>query len=241
MTDNQKIFDELVRARRSVRVFTGEKISAKVIEQALEHATLSPNSSNLQPWEFYWIKDEVKKAELVKICLSQPGAQTASELVVCVARTKTWKKVCKHQLNELERIKASGGEVPAAAFNYYQKIVPLAYSNGFLNVKGILKKILFFVIGLKKPMVRGPTSEKDMQIWAVKSTALACENIMLSVQAAGFNSLPMEGFDAVRMHRLLGLASDAVTVMVIAVGKEKAGAPNVPRVRMNQSEFVKII
>ncbi len=241
MTDNQRIFDEVVRSRRSVRVFTGEKISADIIEKALEHATLAPNSSNLQPWEFYWVKDEAKKVELRKICLSQAGAQTASELIVCVARTKTWKKVCAYQLDQLKAASLAGTAVPEMAFQYYRKLVPLAYDNGFLNLKGLVKKLLFFAVGLKKPMVRGPSSETDMQIWAVKSTALACENLMLSVQAAGYNSLPMEGFDAARMHRLLGLASDAITVMVIAIGKEKAGSPSVPRIRMDQKEFVKIV
>ncbi len=239
--EKQKCFNEIVNARRSVRIFDSEKIPAAVIDLALENAMLAPNSSNLQPWEFYWVKSEEKKKELAQICLSQAGAQTASELIVCVARTKTWKKLCKYQLEQLEKLQSNGVEVPKAAFHYYRKIAPFAYENGYFNLLGIFKKLLFFFIGLKKPMIRGPASEKDLQIWAVKTTALACENFMLSIQASGYNSLPMEGFDKVRLHRLLGLASDAVTVMVIAVGKEKVGAPSIPRIRMNQNAFVKII
>lgn len=239
--ESQKVFDEIVRSRRSIRVFDGKKIEQGVVERAIEHALLAPNSSNLQPWEFYWVKTEKLKAELVEICLAQAGAQTASELIVCVARTKTWKKVCKYQISEIERLKGSGVDVPETAFQYYRKIVPMTYENGFLNLRGLFKKILFFTIGLKKPMIRGPASERDLQIWAVKTCALACENFMLSIQASGYNSLPMEGFDAARMHRFLDLASDALTVMVIAVGKEKIGAKNLPRIRMPQNEFVKII
>ena len=39
--------------------------------KALKAALLAANSSNLQPWEFYWIKDEKKKEDLVKACFSQ--------------------------------------------------------------------------------------------------------------------------------------------------------------------------
>lgn len=239
--EKKKIFDEIVRARRSVRFFKNEKIEDTVIIKALEHAILAPNSSNLQPTEFYWVKGEKKRAILASICLGQSGATTASELIVCVARTKTWKEVRDHQIQALKKFETEGLTIPKGAFNYYEKLVPLVYGNGFLNLKGFLKRILLFVLGLKKPMVRGPVNENDLKLWAVKSSALACENFILSVQAAGYDSLAMEGFDAVRMNSFLNLPSDAVTVMVIAVGVEQHGKPVLPRVRMDQSHSVKII
>ena len=49
-------FFELVKKRRSVRKFTNEQVPDKVIQQSLQSALLAANSSNLQPWEFYWIK-----------------------------------------------------------------------------------------------------------------------------------------------------------------------------------------
>ena len=57
----------------------------------LELTVLAPNSSNLQPWEFYWVRDKVKKEKLVNYCLGQPAASTAQELVVAVARPDYWK------------------------------------------------------------------------------------------------------------------------------------------------------
>ena len=61
-------FFELVDKRRSVRKFSNETIPEQVIIKALNAAVLSANSSNLQPWEFYWIKDKIKKNDLIKAC-----------------------------------------------------------------------------------------------------------------------------------------------------------------------------
>ncbi|WP_409365152.1 nitroreductase family protein [Escherichia coli] len=41
----------------------------------------------MQPWTFYVVQNPSKKKRLVKACMSQLAAKTASELIVCVART----------------------------------------------------------------------------------------------------------------------------------------------------------
>ncbi len=82
-------FERVVRSRRSVRVYTYEQIPENVMRKCLELAVLAPSSSSLQPWEFYWVRDPLKKQQLVEFCLNQPAAATAQELVVCVARLDT--------------------------------------------------------------------------------------------------------------------------------------------------------
>ena len=62
-----------------------------------------------------------------------------------------------------------------------------------------------------------------MKLWATKSTALACENLMLALRAHGFDSCPLEGFDEVRVRKLLKLPRNRHVVMIVAAGK---GAPN---------------
>ena len=83
---------DLVRKRRSVRKFINEKVPEEVITKALKAALLAPNSSNLQPWEFYWVKDIKNKKGLIKACFSQNAAKTAQELIVAVSRIDTWKR-----------------------------------------------------------------------------------------------------------------------------------------------------
>ena len=67
-------FIKTVKSRRSVRTFTNEPVLEEDMRACLELTVLAPNSSNLQPWEFYWVRDKVKKEKLVHYCLGQPAA-----------------------------------------------------------------------------------------------------------------------------------------------------------------------
>ena len=78
---NSNEFDKVVNTRRSVRVFTDQKIPNEIIQKSLENSLKAPTSSNLQTWEIYWVKTKKMKDEVIKLCLSQPAAATAKELV----------------------------------------------------------------------------------------------------------------------------------------------------------------
>ena len=56
-------FIKAVKSRRSVRIYNDEPVLEEDMKECLELALLAPNSSNLQPWEFYWVKDEHKKSK----------------------------------------------------------------------------------------------------------------------------------------------------------------------------------
>jgi nitroreductase len=202
-------FEQLVRERRSVRLFEKTPVPEAVMEKCLDLALLAPNSSNLQPWEFHWVRTEPKRAELVKACESQAAAATAAELVVCVARTNTWREACADMVAQLERHEKQGDRIPKAAWAYYRKLVALRYRQGPLGLFGLAKRIYTFFRGLRHPIQREPNSRQDMRIWAIKSTVLACENLMLAARAQGYDTCPMEGFDHVRVRKILNLPRDA--------------------------------
>ncbi len=229
--------DKIILNRRSVRYYTDEKIPQEVVEKVLHWGLLAPNSSNLQPWEFYWVKSADKKTLMVEALMSQPAASTAQELIVAVAKRKTWKKVSQDMLKQLN----DTPNVPQAAKDYYNKIVPLAYSVGPFGILGPFKKLALNITGLFKPMPRGPASVADMRVWAVKSTALACENIMLGFSAFGYDSCPMEGFDSARVGKILELSCGDEVVMVISAGKRSPKGVYGPRIRMPDKNFIKII
>ena len=233
---NREEFIKVIESRRSVRVYNEEKIPEKDVLHCLELALLAANSSNLQPWEFYWVKDLKKKNKLIDYCLGQPAAKTAQELVVCVARPDNWRVNTKAMLNMFR-----DKELPKAVSTYYNKIVPLAYNQGFLGLFGFIKKIATFFIGLKKSIPREPTSMNDMKIWAHKSTALACQTFMLSLRAFGYDSCPMEGIDSFRIKKLLKLPKKAQISMVISVGKRAKNGVYGKRFRLNKDRFIKII
>ena len=228
-------FIKAVRSRRSVRNFTDEPVLEKDMRECLELTLLAPNSSNLQPWEFYWVRSATKKEKLISYCLGQPAASTAQELVVAVARPDFWKVNQKRMLALIDEM---GEKAPKSVKKYYGKIVPLAYQQGFLSVKGYIKKIAMEFRGLKKPTPREPYNKKGMSVWAHKSTALACENLMLSLRAYGYDSCPMEGMDSTRIKKLLGLNSPAEISMVISAGNRAENGVYGKQIRFESKYFI---
>ena len=231
---DSKEFQKVIDSRRSVRIFDGKPIPEKIMNICLENALLAPNSSNLQPWGFYLVQNPDKKKALIKACLDQVAAKTASEIVVVTARTSTWKE----NAAEMLRIFAKASDVPASAKSYYKKIVPFVYNMGPLGMFGHIKRILFFFRGLTTPIIREPVTRAHLRQWAVKTAALGAQNLMLSLRAYGYDSCPMEGYDSKRIKKILGLPGDAVVVMVVAAGKRGKGGIYGERIRFASSRFI---
>jgi len=227
-------FVKVVESRRSVRVYEKEPVPDAVVEKCLDLALLAPNSSNLQPWEFYWVKSPEKLKKIQEFCLGQPAASTSSTLIVCVARPDKWKLGQKINLDYFETQPAP----PKSVMAYYQKLVPFVYGNGPLHILGPFKNLVACILGLFKVTPRGPFGRSGNILWASKTTALACENLMLAFRAAGFDSCPMEGFDEVRVRKLLGLPRSCAVTMVISAGKRAPGGIYAPRVRGARDHFV---
>jgi len=231
-------FATVVESRRSVRRFSEEPIPDAVVERCLDLALLAPTSSNLQCWEFYRVVDPAKKKALVAACLSQPAAATAAELIVAVARVDTWQA---HTLAIQHILENDVWEWPKTMHAYYRHVTRLAYSNGPLGLLGPAKRALISVVGLVRPIPRGPTSRADVVTWAVKTSALACENLMLAFRAAGYDTCAMEGMDEKRVRAILGLGSGAVVTMVIGAGRRRPGGIYGPRIRLPREQFVKTV
>ncbi|MFN5422863.1 MAG: nitroreductase family protein, partial [bacterium] len=93
LNNDPAVFEQIINRRRSNRKFDlNIKVPHEVIEDSLKRAVLSPNSSNMQLWEFYWIKSEEMKSTFHDLCLGQNAAKTADQLVVFVTRQDLWKK-----------------------------------------------------------------------------------------------------------------------------------------------------
>lgn len=227
-------FFEVIQKRRSVRKYTSSAVADAVVSKAIDAALLAPNSSNMQPWEFYWVKNPTKKALLAKACLSQPAATTAQHLVVAVSRTDTWRRNAKMMIDELSK----NPKTPKSALDYYTKIVPLMYMHGPCNVIGLIKKIIFFLRGLTQPTPRGPAFKSEVAEVVTKTVALACENLMLSVVAQGYACCPMEGFDEKLVKKLLNLNSNSHVTMVISIGEAAPDGLYGPQLRFDKKHFV---
>lgn len=227
-------FRKVVMSRRSVRRFDDTPIPDAVLQDCLDMALLAPNSSNLQPWEFHVIKTPALKKELAVACLNQNAARTAQELVVIVARLETWKEHCDMMLDNWPE-----ETVPKVVQSYYGRLAKVYYNQGPLNILGIGKRALAAVTGLKRAVPRGPFTHADMKVWAAKTVALGAENFMLAMRAHGFDTCPMEGFDAHRVNRMLKLPPDAFVVMVVGCGKRAPDGVYHARIRFARERFIK--
>ena len=68
---------------------------------------------------------------------------------------------------------------------------------------------------------QSPTAQHDE---AIRSGALAAQNMMLSARALGYDSCPMIGFNMERVAKLIHLPEDYTIVLMLPIGKAKKAA-----------------
>ena len=215
-------FEEIINYRRSVRYYKDTTIDTEKVKHCLELASLSPNSSNMQLWEFYHITDPVILKKLSVACLNQQTATTAQQMVVFVTRQDLYRKRAK-SLIELESqnvLKNSPIEKQEKRVKnwklYYGFVMPFLYSR-FFGILGIFRKILVYIVGLFRPITY-QVSEADVRVVVHKTCALAAQTFMLAMANEEYDTCPMEGFDSIRVKRILKLPAGAQINMVISCG-----------------------
>ena len=226
-------FKKVLTSRRSVRKFTDKAIPADILDDCLDLALLAPNSSNLQPWTFYVVQSADKKKQLVKACLGQLAAKTAAELIICVARTDRIDEMAKKNISDFPF-----PEAPKAIKQYY-RFIPYNYKTGYFNAVGHFKKVAFKVARtLDKQLPVTAFNPADAKLWASKTTALACENLVLALRAYGFDSCMMEGFDEPMVRKILNLNDQQYPVMVIGAGERASDGVFFPQYRFERELFI---
>ncbi len=212
---------EALAARRAVRVYDiSKKIDSKIVKKCIEQATLAPSSSNLQLWEFYHVTEKNTLTELSKACFNQNAAKTASQLIAIIVRKDLWKKraevICEDILLNLHSRKKVTPENKKKATLYYKKGIPKLYSKLYCLFRYISFLVLQFK-GIFKPVSR-QVRNRDMRISAHKSVGLAAQSFMLSMAAYGYDTCPMEGFDSLRVKKILHIPKKAEICMLISCG-----------------------
>jgi nitroreductase len=231
-------FFESVEARRSVRIFDQEEpFDHDLVQKCIEAAILSPNSSNLQLYQFVRVPESsALKDPLAKLCMGQKAATTARELIVVVTRRDLWKS---RATANYQYIKGTYEGRPdkklKQALSYYGKLIPKLY--GKYPGWSFLKKIIAWWVGLRRPMVR-EVGETEVRISVHKSAALASMTFMLGMKAVGYDTCPMEGFDSKRAKKLLNLHPASEICMIIGCGIGKPEGIYGERFRVPFSELI---
>lgn len=221
---------EAVLQRRAIRDFDAVPVPPGTREQILRAAAAAPSSCNSQPYRLMWIETPEKKKQAAELCMGQRAAKTASALVVAVADLGIWRLTTASQLQWMRE--AGFPEEKIREYEKKAKFSKLFYLQGWGNIFGALKWAILTAIHPWKVIGMAPVTKQELFKWATKSTALACENLMIAAEALGFNTCPMEGFDGVRLSNFLGLSRQTQEiVMVIAIGKKSAEHVDQPQWR----------
>ena len=146
----KKEFDKIIRTRRSVRKFKAIDIDDDLVKDSILHASLAPNSSNLQLWEFYHVTSKKLMKEISYACFNQPAARTANQFVVVVTRKDLWNE---RRLFNLRKIKTRNLKVNDKhlknrniAIKYYKYLIPTVYKE-FYGILGFFRYLNAMIIG----------------------------------------------------------------------------------------------
>lgn len=229
-------FRKVVETRRSVRKFTAETVPDSVVDECLDLALLSPNSSNLQPWEFWVIRDQKLREQLVPALMNQNAARTAQALVCVLGRRDTWREHAAALLRDYP-----GGNPPDIVRKYYTSHSQFIYEQGRWGWRGPFKRLILWWRGRKAALVRDPVTVPAQREWVTKTCALAAQTFMLAMRARGYDTCPMEGFDRHRVAKILPLPDDAWIVMFIACGKRAEKGVYGARYRVPRTDVVKYL
>jgi nitroreductase len=214
--------EEIINYRRSVRHYKDEPLNSDKVKHCIELATLAPNSSNMQLWEFYHVIDTTILKKLSVACLNQGAATTAQQMVVFVTRQDLYRKRAAKMLGlETKNILKNSPEAKQAKRIktwklYYGKVMPLLYMS-FFGFLGVVRKILVNIVGLFRPIVY-QVSENDMRVVVHKTCALAAQTFMLAMANENYDTCPMEGFDSKKVKGILKLPYGAEINMVVSCG-----------------------
>ena len=138
------------------------EVPDEVIKRSLERAILSPNSSNMQLWSFFWIRSEEEKKRFQPLCLDQYAAKSAKHLVVFVTRRDLWKDRAKWNADQIKKqVVGEPDKYQKRMIQYYEKLLPIAFGYDFLGIYSFLRKSISFFMSITKPFVRMGGSAKQ--------------------------------------------------------------------------------
>lgn len=230
-------FAKVVRTRRSVRAYHPEPIPVDVMDACLDLALLAPTSHNLESWQFIDVRDPATLDRLRHYCLDQAPALQAPNLIVAVGRPDFWRSGRRLMLDAIVQEPDSVLPLKSLLVLKYRIQIPLIFADGPFHILAPLKRLVTWCLGLFGPSWRVDVGRSGQVLWATKTTALACQTLMLALRAAGYDSCAMEGFDEPRVKRLLKLPRAARVVMVIAAGRRAPGGV-MPLYRFERNRYV---
>ena len=85
-------FFEAIEKRRSIRKYSDKKVPAEVMNKAIDAALLAPNSSNMQTWQFHWVRTEAKKKIIGKSLFRSRCSNHSPRAFSCFSKASALEK-----------------------------------------------------------------------------------------------------------------------------------------------------
>jgi nitroreductase len=229
-------FQQVNRRRRAVRDFDGNPIPDEEVEAVLSEALLAPSSANAQPYVIHWLRDPAMKAAACSACRNQRAAHSASTLLVFVSASR----FALETVSMFRAYVESTPELSEKSKAYHLR--QLTTGGRFLRIApsvfwSPLHSLLTAVFPSLTLLPLGP---KAVRNWVARSALFAAQTLLLAASARGLDTCPMEGFDARKLARILGLKRGDVIAIVVALGRRRSDALIEPRWRRSFESAVRV-
>lgn len=183
--------DSLLQQRRSTRHFDANaRISRDELLRLLDCACRAPSGNNAQPWRFVVINDRPLREKLLPIAYDQQQILDASAIVLLLADRAAY------QRDNLTRIHQEEFEDGCFSAEVRDFLVEAA-------------------VGFSESL-----SEAALQKWLAVDCSLWAMSFMLAAEAAGWNTVPMGGYQPAALRELLAIPPRYLDIMLIAIGKD---------------------
>jgi nitroreductase len=222
-------YEALARRRRATRHFAPDPVDAALVDRLLGIAQWAPSGYNLQPVRFVVVTDRAIRPALRRACMDQPQIEEAPVVIVFAGDHRAYD-------NHFEEIVALDGTAGATTPEYLailRRIMPIAFRRDPFS--RLWKTALLPIVRWFRPVPALPAV--NPRYWLGKQAMLSAMNFMLAAEAAGLNTLPMEGFDTARVRRVLDLPGSWEPMLVVPLGHARPGSHS-PKTRLSLERVV---
>lgn len=198
-TTTEKDFMEIVKGRRSIRVYDENvKISKDEMTQILEEATTAPSSLNLQPWRFVVIDSAEGKDTLLPLASFNKRQVETSAAVIAI--------FADYQMAD-----------------YTEEIFDTAVERGLMPPE-VRDRQVDMIKGIYKDAPKEAIKDSILL-----DSGLVAMQLMLVARAHGYDTNPIGGYDKKNIAEAFGLEKERyLPVMLISIGKAaEDGYPSV--------------
>lgn len=230
-------FRQLVCGRRSVRSFDGSvPIEKAALLDSLSLCQRAPSGFNLQPYKVILVQDQLVRKQLAYTMISGNIKRVLDAPATAVFLADLKPTLSLEKLEKIEReVGASENDMANLASDarfclgaspeltddspgsFVGDSVKRSVEDKAIQTELASKRLLLSLIST---FTQAPTLNSSNEAWAFKNTMLAAQIFMLAITAHGYDSCPMEGFDATRMKEVLSVPEHRFSIpIVVSIGK----------------------